>query len=97
MPKMRVFLVEPSKQRISSLPAISTVGRTTGQQKVAGGQSYGMVWRVQGRGAWEVRRYNFQRIRNGAEMAQGVAVHADDIGEAVVKAHALMRERQSKP
>jgi hypothetical protein len=40
----------------------------------------------------QTRRYNFQRIRNGVEMAEGVAVHAVDIEEAVVKAHTLMRD-----
>ncbi len=37
-----------------------------------------------------MRRYNFQRVRNRMEMAEGVAVHAEDLEAAAIKAHRLM-------
>ncbi len=40
-----------------------------------------------------MRRYNFQRIRKGKEMAEGVAVHAPDLEAAVIQAHRLMAVR----
>ncbi len=41
------------------------------------------------------QRYNFDRVRNGELMAQGVAVHAISLEEATDLAYALLR-RQSR-
>ena len=35
-------------------------------------------------------RYNFDRFRKGELMAEGVAVHANSMAEALVKANALL-------
>ena len=41
-----------------------------------------------------MERYNFLRTRDGALMAEGVAVHADSVGAAVLKAVATIFDKR---